>query len=318
MLLQAVIEEINEVFNHLGETQIIHDLDIAQKDFVAETNYLEGYTSLTNPSLGCAWTLPSDYNKFKEILLYDVNGNPLHLEDYQITYEIEFGNIYFYSTSGTPITVLPAAITYLYLGYYKNAADLISPASVFEVNDEHLGGVYAKVYKEYYAKYPVPVITQNGTIIKTLNFQAAGFWANQEILYRIKAKKWVNSKNDVSDGHALYKEAGEWLLPKRIKSLISISQIIMTTNIKEANFIITPSGITQVGDIVGFTAMTAALDLPNNRVTFTGDISPYTDFESNNKASEVVSQVAGESITIEWTDGITGIIVATIFEKVAH
>ena len=64
--------------------------------------------------------------------------------------------------------------------------------------------------------------------------------------------------------------------------------------------------------------MVAALDLPNNRVTFTGDVSPYTDFESNNKGWDVYAFVDASYYTIEWSSGITGIIVATIFEKVDH
>ena len=321
MIIKRVVEELNEIFPHLGETQIVQDLDIAQKDFIAETNYLEGYALLSNPSTNCAWALPSDFNKFKEILLYDISGNPLYLEDYSIKYEIEFDNIYFYSISSTPITVLPLAIAYIYLGYYKRAITLSDPSNSFEVEDEHLAGIYAKMYKEYYAKYPIPVITPNGSVIKTLNLNASNFWATEEIKCRIKTKRWLNNKNDSSDGTAIYQEAGMWLLPKRIKSLIGLTSPISgtaTSNVKEANFIITPSGITQVGDIVGFTSMTATLDLPNNQVTFTGNISLYTDFESNNKGWDKVSEIVGTSVIIEWSDGITGIIVATIFEKVIH
>jgi hypothetical protein len=323
MLLQRVVEEINQVFDHLGETQIVHDLDIAQKDFVAETNYLEDYVLLSNPSTNCAWALPLDYNGFKEILLYDASGNPLYLEHFQYEYEISYGNLYFRSSGNTPISVLSSDIAFIYLGYYKKATTLADPSASFEVKDEHLNGVYAKVYKEYYAKYPTPVLMPTGTVIKTLNLQASNFWATEEIKNRIKAKRWVNGKNDTSDGHALYQEAGKWLLPKRIKALIGTTSSvggggIGSGNVKEANFIITPSGVTQVGDIIGFTAMAGTLDLPNNRVTFTGDISLYTDFESNNKGWEKYSEIAGVSVTIEWSDGITGIIVATIFEKITH
>lgn len=323
MIIQKVVEEIRQIFPDLGETQIVHDLDIAQKDFVGETNYLEDYALLSSPSSNCAWALPSDYNHFKEILLYDASGNPLYLEHYQYEYEISYGKLYFRSSSNTPITVLSSDIAFIYLGYYKKATTLADPSASFEIGDEHLGGVYAKIYKEYYAKYPTPVLMPTGAVIKTLNLQASNFWSNEEIKNRIKAKKWVNSKNDTSDGHALYQEAGKWLLPKRVKALIgttsSIGSGTGTANVKEANFIITPSGITQVGDIVGFTSMVATLDLPNNQVTFTGDVSDYTDFASNNKGWEVATGgVEGVSIIIEWSSGITGIIVATIFEKVEH
>lgn len=321
MVIQRVAEEINAQFPHLGETQIIFDLNIAQKDFVAETNYLEDYVLLSDPSINCAWTLPTNYNAFKEILLYDSSGNPLHLEDYQITYEIEYGKLYFLSTTSTPISALPSAIAFIYLGYYKKATDIADPSASFEINDEHIPALYAKIYKDYYAKYPMDVITKVGTVISTVNFTAANYWAQQEMMQRIKAKRWVNSKNDTSDGFALYQEAGKWLLPKRIKSLVGTTSTVSgggSTNVKEANYIITPSGVTQVGDIVGFTSMTATLDLPNNRVTFTGDVSSYTDFTSNNKGWDKYDEVAGVSITIEWSDGISGIIVATIFEKVQH
>lgn len=321
MIIQKVVEEINQIFPELGEPQIVHDLDVAQKDFVAETNYLEDYVLLSSPSTNSAWALPSDYNGFKEILLYDVSGNPLYLEHFQHEYEVSYGKLYFHSSGNTPITGLSSDIAFAYLGYYKKAATLANPSNSFEINDEHLGGVYAKIYKEYYAKYPTPVLMPTGTVIKTLNLQASNFWSNEEIKNRIKAKRWVNSKNDTSDGHALYQEAGKWLLPKRIKALIGTTSSVGssdTANVKEANFIITPSGTTLVGDLVGFTSMSAVIDGGLTQVTFTGDVSDYTDFESNNKGWDIVSVVAGVSITVEWSDGITGIIVATIFEKVEH
>ena len=320
MVIQRVVEEINQVFPQLGETQIIHDLNIAQKDFVAETNYLEDYVLLSDPSTNCAWTLPADYNNFKEILLYDANGNPLYLEDYQITYEIKYGKLYFLSTTSTPISALPTAIAFIYLGYYKKALDMFDASASFQIEDEHIPVIYAKIYKSYYSKYPMDVVTKVGTVISTVNFSAANYYAQQEVAERIKAKRWLNSKNDTSDGHALFQEAGKWLLPKHIKTLsggtLSVSDSI-SGNEKEANFIITPSGVTQVGDIIGFSSMTATLDLPNNRVTFTGDVSSYTDFTANNKGWDKYAEVSGVSITIEWSDGISGIIVATIFEKVS-
>ena len=319
MLVQKIIEEVNQVFPKLGETQIMHDLNIAQKDFVLETDYLEDYASLANPNAGCSWVLPNDYRKLKEVLIYDINGEPLYLEDYGIAYEIELGNIYFYSTQATSISTLPSAIAYLFIIYYREASDITNPANEFEINDEHLAGVYSKIYKEYFAKYPTDVVTATGSVISTINISVANYWRTIEIEFRIKAKKWINSKNDTSDGHVIYQEAGKWQFPKRIKSLTpTISGTNMTGNVKEVNFIITPSGVTQVGDLLGFNAIDATLDLPNNEVTFSGDISAYTDFESNNKGWEITESIDNVSFTVKWSDGITGIIVATVFEKVAH
>ncbi len=220
MTIQQHVQEINQIFPKLLHSQIIKDLDVAQKKFIEETFYLESYYSLNGLSANTSWLLPPVFNGLKEVLLYDINGNPLYISDYQMAYEIEFGYLFFKSLTDTPLTAIPTGIAYIYVAFYLKAQPLTSLISEYSVNDEHVDGIVAKVYKDYYAKFPVEIMVQRGVtageIIHTRDFNAVKYWASVEVENRVMAKRWVNRKNDTTDGSAInYGMAGNFVLPLR-------------------------------------------------------------------------------------------------------
>jgi hypothetical protein len=211
--IQKAVEEIKQVFPIALESQIIYDLDRAQKDFVNETEYLETYAQLEGIEDNLVWELPDDYNSFIELLLYDVNGNQLYFGDYQLDYEIQYGNLYIKTTGGTPITKIPDAIKSIYLGYRNKPTDLTVITDTWSVLDEHIEGITAKVYKSYYAKFPVEMQVR-GEIIKARDVKMVMYWQQEETAGRVKAKRYINSKNKIElRGAFNYGMAGKFVTP---------------------------------------------------------------------------------------------------------
>ena len=318
MTIDNTIVEIQQVFKTVRESQIIMDLDLAQKDFVMETNYLDVTAQLSDLNINYAWKLPDNYYRFKEILLYDINGNPLYLSDFQLTYEIEFGNIYFKSLTATPISVIPTGIAYMYLAYYYKPTPLLAVADSFSVEDEHIEGVIAKVYAKYYSRFAVDIMISRGVtageIIHTRDFNAVKYWEGKAQEYRVKAKRWVNSKDYTGDGSAFnYGAAGNYDFTKRIDSNMTILTGLNSVYTKYAKFLITPTTVTLEGNILGFTSCTATLDAPNNTVTFAGDFSNLTWIDSNDK-DFVITAASTTSISVQWS-ALSGQIEAIVYER---
>lgn len=299
MTIQRAIEEIKQVFPNVLESQVIYDLDRMQKDFVDETDYLESYVVLSDIHTYCAWTLPTGYRRFKEILLYDANNNPLELADYQITYEIEFGKIFFKSTTTTPITKLPAAIIYVYLGYYYTSDTLSATTDSFSINDSHIEGVTSKVYENYYSKFVVDILMPNGNIIKTRDFNAVNYYRGKVREYVIKAKKWVLGKNDTTDGSAInYGMAGEFVFSKRINSLAGTTLLPLSSEYsKYAIFTITDTPtITEDMTPIGYTTLAESISTRFVTLTSTGEFSNTTWINCNNKGFNIDSFTSSEIV----------------------
>jgi len=213
--LQKTYEEIQQAFPDVGQTQIIFDLDRAQKNFISETRYLYKSVLLSNITTAVAWILPSDHLEFKELKLYNADNEPLYLADYNLDYEISEGNFYIKSKTSIPITKLPSDIASAYLTYYYSPATLTAITDNFSVNDEHILGVSSQVYEEYYAKFPVGVITKAGEWIKTRDFNAVGYWRSKAKEYRIKAKRYAVRKDKLeSRGAVNYGMAGDFDIAK--------------------------------------------------------------------------------------------------------
>ena len=215
--IQTAIEEINQAFPTIQESQIIIDLGRAQNDFVQRTQVLESFAELTTPNANLAWVLPADFNSFKRIDLYDVNGNPLYFGHHNIDigYQIEFGNIYFYSLRWKGITGFPSKVATAILCYYNKPTALTAVTSNFSVIDEHIIGVSAKVYQEYYAKFPVNVVMR-GEVVKAIDHNMLVYWQNKSKEYEIEGKRYHNKMDDTSTGEGqYYGVAGDIQLPKR-------------------------------------------------------------------------------------------------------
>lgn len=320
MTIQKSIEDINQIFPMVRGAQIIADLDKAQKDFVDETFYLETYYSLNNISSNTTWLLPTFFNSLKEVLFYDSNGNPLYKEDFKIDYEIEFGNLYFKSTTAEPLVNIPAGISYILIGFYQKPFSLTSIADSFSVNDEHIDGIVAKVYAKYYSRFSVDVTTRTGELIKTRDFNAVRYWEGKAQEYRIKAKRWVNKKNDVNtDGSVInYGMGGIFQLPLKKMPVIggSLSPISILQQLYSKYFKFTATnGIYTISPLsFGWTTL-PTISYANNIFTISSANNEFTNTmisESNNRDYHVYVWVTGE-IALQFQDA-SGTLIVTIAE----
>ena len=196
MTIQRSIEEIRQVFPDIGVTQVINDLDKAQKDFCLEINLLTTSMALTSISTTVKFTLPTDFNAIIELLAYDVNGMPILLNNYRLAFSVDDTYLYVYRTDSVIITGIPAAINSLYLKYKAKPTALTTITSTYSVSDEFKGGVEAVVYKKYYGLFPVDVRTRTGEIIKSRDSNMYRVWSNEVKEYQLKAKRYVNSCKD--------------------------------------------------------------------------------------------------------------------------
>ena len=216
MTIQRSVEEIRQAFPEVGITQIINDLDKAQKDFVLETNLLTTLVALTSISTTVKFTLPTDYNRLIELLAYDSTGLPVYLDTLNLAYKVDDTYLYVYSTTpDTIITGMPSTISTLKLNYYNKPNALIAITSTFGVNDEFKGAVEAMVYEKYYSRFKVEVQTRSGDIIKVRDFTATKYWQGKVQEYRIRAKRYVNSKDTRPIEVINYGQAGNYNLQKR-------------------------------------------------------------------------------------------------------
>lgn len=221
-ILQTV-EEINQIFSNVGEQQIIISLNKAQEDYVKRTKLLDGYVVLPNPSLNSVWNLPNDYNSFKRIDFYDVNGNSVILR--HITYEIEFDKIYFYSISEEQITKLPSNIYTVVLSYYSKPSYISKVTDYFSIDDDFIIGISSRVYEDYYSKFRVDVILR-GELVKVIDHTSVQYWRAKAKEYEIEGKKYRNRKDDTSSGNGQYwGVAGDLHLPKR--NLVTVNKLIL-------------------------------------------------------------------------------------------
>lgn len=327
MIIKNAVEEIHQIFPHTMETQIIKDLDIAQKEFIDETNYLETYFSLNSIATNTSWLLPIFFNHLIDVRFYDINNNPLYKEDYQIDYEIQYGNLYFLSVGATPLgTGIPVGISYILVGFNQKPDTLSSINSIFQVNDEHIPGVIARVYEKYYSRFPVDMTLKTATAkigetIHTRDFNAVKYWMQKNLYYRQSAKRWINRKNDSSDGRVVnYGMAGRFVLPLRNMPAISgtMQPISVLQDLYSKWFKFTSIGGIAVidGNSFGFTSLPSVLfNNTNNTFTITSADNEFTNtmnYESNNKDNHIWGWNAA-NIEVNFGDA-SGTLTLTIWE----
>jgi len=176
MTIQRSVEEIIQAFPEVGITQVINDLDKAQKDFVLETNFLTTIVALTSISTTAKFTLPADFNCLIGLLAYDSNGMPVYLSDLNIMYSIDDTYLYVYRSDKALMTGIPASVSSLKLKYYNKPVTLTAVTSNYSINDEFKSAIEAIVYEKYYSRFAVNVLTGTGQVIKTRDFNAVRYW----------------------------------------------------------------------------------------------------------------------------------------------
>jgi len=213
--IQRSVEEIRLIFPAVRESEIIFDLDRAQKDFCRETRILETVsTTLTLPGK-CIFNLPATFNSLYRIDFFDTSNKPLYMQDLAIRYTIGEGKISFFSVDGTDMTSMPSNIGYVYLVFNARPSALTIITSTWSVDDEYIEGVVATVYKQYFAKYPTKTVTPQG-VVESLNFTAVGYYKEEARKAEAKAKKYRTLKDTSPVKVINYQTGGAYTMPKPV------------------------------------------------------------------------------------------------------
>ena len=288
MTTQSIVENILKVFPTMEEPLVVKDLDDAQKLFCTETGILDERGSLSTPSSNVAWSLPSDFREETDLVFYDSDGEPLYNGvDFYYDHEIIFGKLYIFSLTSTPITGLDDDIDSAYL-HYKKIPTTVSTRSVdLEIEDEFTKALEHYLLADYFSKYP----TLEGGV---RDLSSASWHLKRYERLKLKAKRYVNSKNKGNGSAINYQHAGAHVLPKRVNDSIlgstTATQIEALTEIYTKYIRFTLDSSADTGVQTPTTAMIGYTDIigtvSSNTFTFasaSGDIAKDTQVIINNK-----------------------------------
>lgn len=210
MTTQSIVENILAVFPKIGEQQIVKDLDDAQKLFCTETGILKERGSLSSPSSNVAWALPSNFRKLTDLVFYDSDGEPLYNgSDFQYGHEVEFGKFYIYSKTSTPISGLDDSINTVYIYYEKTPTTIATRSTSLDLLEDFTKALEHYLLSDYFGKYP----TLEGGI---RDLGSASWHLKRYERLKLKAKRYVNSKDSTAKSAQNYQHAGAQVLPQRI------------------------------------------------------------------------------------------------------
>lgn len=227
MTTLQIFENVSQVFPKILETQILIDLDDAQKLFAEETGLLEERGQLSSISTSVAWSLPTKFRSLTDLVFYDSDGKPLYIGKYNYGYEIEFGKFYIYSKNSTPVTGLNTAIDTAYIHYKKIPATLTTRNISLEIEEEFTKALEHYLLADYFSKYP----TLEGGI---RDLRSASWHLKRYEEIKIKAKRYVNGKEPIGKVQN-YQHAGAQVLPRRVDDGVlgstSVTQVVALTQL---------------------------------------------------------------------------------------
>lgn len=230
-MIQKYIEDIQSVFTSLGQVQILHQLDLSQKELNAEAKYLANIGQLSSPSSNTGWSLPNDFLGLLDLWFYDTNGHPLYPGDFNYAYEIVDDKFYIYSLTSTPITGLDASIITAYIFYEAKSGSISSTSDSFDLPDEFHEGILSRAYQKFYMKYPTTTIV-NGQVVQAVNPSMAAMFERDYIQYRRKLKI-ARGKDGTVKQAKFYPYAGKFELPRRVKDVSSSTILAPITSLYE-------------------------------------------------------------------------------------
>lgn len=305
MTTQHYLDSIKSVFPNVADTQILKDIDKAQKLFATETGMTTASGSLANVSTNFAWTLPTGFRRLLDVKMYDANGHPIYFgsEDAQISYEIALGKFYFKSLTSTPISATPSGVSSVYLIYETLPTTILTQDTALEIEEEFRDAIEHWILKNYFAKYPM--IGEGGAQMRDYN--AVRYHQGEYERIKLKAKRYVNSKEKTLGDVQNYQDAGRTRLPERhydssyssttigtITALGTIYEKFALYNINTAD-----SGAITAATKVGYATVVATKTGATLALTSTADFGTDMFIESNNwEVSWVYNSSSSVTVTL--------------------
>lgn len=280
MTVQNAIERIRRIFPKAGIQEIVKELDIAQEEFVDETQTLFETVTLSSPSSNVVWSLPSDFNEVDRLDFYNSSDNPLYVgDDIYIDWDVEDDKIFFRGSDSTNITGLPSSVSTAYLRYFKKPDSIGGESGTFTVNSRYHEGIVARVISKLMHFYPTLQL-EGGTAI---DFRSVSSWNSVWEKYLRKARS--DKKSGYSDEPMTvqnYQFAGDFYKQKRVKDLSggSVSGTLVGFSKYVKLTAISPSTLT-VGTPIGFSGVSAAMNSGTIEVTSSASFSANTFVHPN-------------------------------------
>jgi len=272
MTLANMFETVREAFPSLKEMQFVKEVDLAQKEFAAETNILTTSGLLSDPTTNITWVLPSDCKQVRAVDFYDTNGMALDVEDLEIAYQIIFGKITFVHTDGqTILTGLPSSVAYAYVDYVKRPDDLSAITSSLSIPEDLHEAVQAKVFEKMYSLYNVDIVTPQGAVIKAKDWGAVRYWNGKYEKLKREARRQASVEQDATDYSRIKRNVlGE---PEGIpRQRITTSNIINISGLqslfsKYIRFTATSPSTIAIAEQFGWNSVLATPTITNNVIT---------------------------------------------------
>lgn len=289
MTTQAYLDAIKQAFPSVSDTQILKDIDRAQKLFATEVGLTTATGQLANITTNFAWTLPAGFRKLIDVRLYDSSGNPIYWGDEyaQISYEIQLGKFYLKSLTSTPITATPSGIGRIILVYETLPTTILTQDTALEIEEEFRDAIEHDVLRKYYAKYPT-LMGEGGVQLKDWN--AVSYHTKEYEKLRYQAKRYKNSKETTLGDTQNYQFAGRQRLPLRsydsAYSSTTIGTITALNTIYEKfalyNINTSDTGTIDEAVQVGYTTIAGSKSGVTFTITSTTEFGNDTFIESNN------------------------------------
>ncbi len=261
MTVKNCVENIRQIFPKVGETQVLKELDKAQKDFALETEILSKTSTLSNLSTTTAWILPSDCQAVYSIEAFDSAGLPIDLNDKNLTYLIDQNTLTFIDTNGTVIGGLPTNIDSVYVSYYYKPTSITAISDAFTIPEIFHSAPEARIFEKFYSRFPTLSIQTQQGIIQSVDWSAVKFWDGEYQRLKIEAKKYKNINQDRISKTYSYDFMGYPNLINRTKPTTSGTIIVPLSSIysKYVRVVAISPSVTTVGIPYGLGTITAAV-----------------------------------------------------------
>lgn len=261
MELKAYVESVNKVFPTMREAEILKAFNTAQYQFLQDTELLINDGELQDIDSNTAWQLPDNFLNLLRIDFYDSDGLPLYKENLNISWDIEYKNLYFKSSLGESLDgALPSTIDKVKIKFSQKPTQLSSLDSEFSIEIEWRPYLLNKVLENLYQTTPVLMTDRSGNSFQGINFNQVG---SNRGLYEAgvrKAKEKIYKGDDgtLGDQAINYDFAGVFRMPKREDSdlpivLVPSNKIMTKVYSKFVEFTAThPSTLSESSGTFGF------------------------------------------------------------------
>lgn len=311
MTFQNIIEMVVQIFPQLGYTQVIKELDLAQKVFNNDTELLQTQYQLPSITTARTFALPVNFRKLKRVDFLTSTNEVVYGTG--LIYDVSFNSITFDSTLET-ITTVPSAINKVIITYVIQPTTLTAYSNSFEIPEEYSMALFHKVMEMLHARIPtIEVQLTNGQINKQKDWNAVKYHSGEYKTLRIGAKRDVNSIDSTP-----FNISGVGYAGQSVNRVVSLSGAVSTVGSGSTDYskymrFTMVSGTCTINQVIGYATPTIVETLGTITVTSNAEFTAST-FVIPNNFNTLWSYISSSEITLNPPSDY-GTIVVEIWEK---